>query len=147
MQENNAAKIGLLAVAMLGFAAILGIALTSGNDIEGANWTVDELLVDGAPVPPVSGTEISAFFDSDELSGAAGCNTYFASYRLDGSSISIGPAGSTMAFCSAPEGIMEQEVAYLTLLGSVDNYSIDGNTLTLSSGDDALIRYGTGNAE
>ena len=147
MHESNVAKIGLFALAAFGFVAILGIALTSGTDIEGEDWVVEELVIDAAAVPPLPGTELSAFFDGGELSGAAGCNTYFAGYRLDGSSIAIGPAGSTMAFCSAPEGIMEQEFAYLTLLGAADSFSVDGNRLTLSSGDDVLLRFAIGDAE
>ena len=49
-----------------------------------------------------------------------------------------------MAFCAAPEGIMEQEFAYLSLLGTVESFARDGDSLTLRNGGEVLLRYGTG---
>ena len=144
MHDNMYARIGLIALATLGFFVILIVALSAGNDLEGENWVVEELVIEGVPTPPLPGTELSAFFDDGELSGVAGCNSFFAGYEVDGDSISIGPAGSTMAFCTAPEGIMEQELAYLNLLGTVGSFARDGDSLTLRHGDEILLRYGTG---
>ena len=144
MHDNTYAKIGLMVIAALGFFVILNVALLADDDLEGENWVVEELVIDGVPTVPLPGTELSAFFDDGELSGVAGCNSFFAGYAVDGVSISIGPAGSTMAFCTTPEGIMEQEVAYLNLLGTVGSFTRDGDSLTLRNGSEVLLRYGIG---
>ena len=84
MQDNTYAKIGFIALATLGFFVILAVALSAGNDLEGENWVVEELVIDGVPTAPLPGTELSAFFDDGELSGVAGCNSFFAGYEVDG---------------------------------------------------------------
>jgi heat shock protein HslJ len=43
-------------------------------------------------------------------------------------------------FCGEP-GVMDQETAYLAALASVDTWSMDGETLILSSGDTQVLRY------
>ena len=144
MHQDNTLKIALLLLAGLGFVAIIVVALTASADIEGESWTVEELVIEGAATAPLPGTELSASFDGGELSGVAGCNSFFGGYETDGDSIVIGPVASTMAFCSEPEGIMEQEAAYLGLLGQANGFARDGDSLTLSSDGNALIRYVAG---
>ena len=141
MKQDSWARFALMAIAVVGFFAIVGIALGSGGDLEGENWVVEDLALDGTLTTPVPGTELTALFEDGSLGGNAGCNSFFADYTVDGDSIAIGPAGSTMAFCTAPEGIMEQEVAYLALLGAADSYSRDGDRLTLSSAGNPVISY------
>ena len=146
MHQDNALKVGLLVLAGLGFLAIILVALMVSADLEGENWIVEELVIEGAPAAPLSGTELSAFFDDGELGGVAGCNTFFGGYEIDADSIVIGPIASTMAFCSAPEGIMDQEVAYLSLLGQADSFARNGDSLTLSSNGNVLITFVAGTA-
>ncbi len=141
MDQHNGARIGLLAIAAIGFVAILGVALTAGGDLEGENWVVEELTIDGNTTGPVAGTALTALFDDGSVGGSAGCNSYFADYQVDGGSITIGPAGSTLAFCAEPDGTMDQEVAYLTLLSSVDSFARDGDRMTLSSSGEVVLRY------
>jgi heat shock protein HslJ len=148
VHQDNIAKGALLALAGLGFVAIIAVALTAGDDVEGENWIVEELVIEGAATAPIPDTELSAFFDDGELGGVAGCNTFFGGYETDADSIVIGPLATTMAFCGEPAGIMEQEVAYLTLLGEADSFARDGDSLTLSSGGNVLITYtAAGSAE
>ena len=59
-------------------------------------------------------------------------------YKLDGNKISIGPAASTMMLCGEPEGVMEQEAAYLKALESAATFAIEGQSLTLLAADGAL---------
>jgi heat shock protein HslJ len=54
--------------------------------------------------------------------GNAGCNHWFASYRLDGDSISFGPPGSTRKLC-AP-ALMEQEHRFLEAMGKVEHWDV-----------------------
>ena len=78
-------------------------------------------------------------FEDGSASSNASCNQYFGPYEIDGSSITFGQLASTQMFCGEP-GVMDQEAAYLAALASVDTWSIDGEVLTLSSGDTALLR-------
>lgn len=79
-------------------------------------------------------TEITAIFSEDgTLSGSAGCNNYSTSYEVSGDRLTVGPVASTMMMCPGPQGIMEQETAYLTALQSASTFQIEGKTLTLLS--------------
>lgn len=92
-----------------------------------------------AVVGMLENTEITAIFDEEgALSGSAGCNNYVAGYTTDGNQITIGPAASTMMFCAEPEGVMEQEAAYLAALATAATYSINGQVLEMRTADDAL---------
>ena len=84
------------------------------------------------------GNEDHCFFAADNsLTGSAGCNTYTASYKVNGDQIHIGSAASTMMFCSQPDGVMDQETAYLKALESANTYEISGDQLTLRTADGA----------
>lgn len=93
-----------------------------------------------AVVSVLNGTQITAVFGDDgNLSGSAGCNNYMASYTVDGNAITIGQAASTMMMCADPEGVMEQESAYLTALSTAATYQIQGDRLELRTADGALV--------
>ncbi|MFV9671648.1 MAG: META domain-containing protein [Acidimicrobiia bacterium] len=95
---------------------------------------------DGTMGAPVAATAPTLAFEDDRAAGNASCNQYFGSYNLDGSSITFGPLASTEMFCADP-GVMDQEAAYLGALQSVDAWTIDGETMTLSSGGAPLLEY------
>jgi len=101
--------------------------------LTGTNWVLDGYSAGKDAVSSViAGTTVTATFSPDgNVTGNAGCNSYRAAYRLDGTSLSVSPPVSTRMYCGEPEGIMEQENRYLTLLESVAGYRIDGNRLDL----------------
>ena len=66
----------------------------------------------------IPGTEVTIEFRKDGVSGLAGCNTYGAPTRVDGSKVTIGAAMVTRAWCDDPEGLMEQERRYLGILSA-----------------------------
>jgi heat shock protein HslJ len=83
-------------------------------------------------VQALTTTKVTLDFGNDsKISGSAGCNHYFATYEMKGSSITIGQAGSTMMYCGEP-GVMDQESAYLTLLGLAKSSIFDGDRLTFA---------------
>ncbi len=99
-------------------------------DLEGMLWKLDSRVnSQSESVDVVSNTEITIEFKADEISGNAGCNTYFASYEVEGNSLTIGQIGSTMMACESE--VNEQETQYLAALESVATYQIKGNTLEL----------------
>ncbi|HRQ41315.1 MAG TPA: META domain-containing protein [Chloroflexota bacterium] len=92
-----------------------------------------------AVVGVLEGTTLTAVFGADgALTGSAGCNNYNASYTAEGDQISIGAVATTMMACEAPEGIMQQETAYLAAIELAMTYQISGNTLELRDANGAL---------
>ncbi len=92
-----------------------------------------------AVVSVIAGTELTADFGADgALSGSAGCNRYTATYEAAGTSIKIGPVGSTRMACADPAGAMTQEMQFLQALATAATYRLDGDRLELRTADGAL---------
>lgn len=112
--------------------------------ITGTEWKVASYKTQqGDTKTPLANTTLTAIFGDDgQVTGIAGCNSYFSSYTSDGSTISIGPAGSTRMYCEEPEGVMEQESEYLGALERATSYELSGSEMTLY-GDDGIwiIRF------
>ncbi len=93
-----------------------------------------------AVVSLLDGSEITAVFGADgTLSGSAGCNHYRAAYVTEGSSITIQAPAATRKACPEPDGMMDQESAYLKALTTAATYAIQGQQLELRTADDALV--------
>jgi heat shock protein HslJ len=78
-------------------------------------WIGERPLMDGSHLTMTLGKDGRAY-------GTAGCNHWFAPYRLAGQSISFGPLGSTHKLC-AP-AMMEQEQRFLEAMGKVQRWDI-----------------------
>jgi heat shock protein HslJ len=102
-------------------------------ELEGTKWEVISYNNGrGGVVSVIIGTELTAEFGGDgTLNGAAGCNNYTASYEVNGENINIGPAGATRKFCPEPEGVMEQEAAYLAALETADRFEIENDRMDM----------------
>ena len=95
-------------------------------------WEVTGLNTGTAITSPLKGTRITAAFGTDgTLAGNSGCNQYKTTYTTQGATISIGPAAATRKLCPEPQGVMEQESAYLQALEAAATFSVDGPNLQL----------------
>jgi heat shock protein HslJ len=112
---------------------------TESTSLTGTDWTA--VMVNNgreAVSGLIEGTSITALFGEDgSLSGSAGCNTYNASYSVDGNAITISQPASTMMACE--EAVMAQESAYLTMLPQAATYAINGDRMEIRTADGALI--------
>lgn len=119
----NKFVIGLLVVIVL-------TACTGGSSasIEG-QWK----LVSYNQTPAVPDVEASIEFKDGQMSGNVGCNGFGGEYTVDGDTITFGPVMSTMMFCEGPVG--DQEMATLAVLQEKSTFVLDGNMLTITSGD------------
>jgi heat shock protein HslJ len=98
----------------------------------GTNWTLESFHSGDSVSSVIAGTTLTAVFSEDgRVSGSAGCNSYFAHYNSTGTSLSISGIGSTKMYCGAP-GVMEQESTYLSRLGQVTSFTIEGNHMSVS---------------
>ena len=127
----------------LPFALLAAACSSGGDDTQPTDYAWQSTGIagaDGTMNEPVAAASPTLSFQDGNAAGNASCNQYTGSYELDGSSLTFGPFISTEMFCG-DEGVMDQEAAYLTAIESVDGWSIDGDTLTLTSGGTAVLTY------
>jgi heat shock protein HslJ len=118
---------------LLGKAASVMVGDTSllFTDAKGST-TLDSFYTADTVSSVIAGTTITAVFDKDgKVTGSAGCNRYFASYTVTGTSMSMGSAGSTAMYCTSP-GVGQQESTYLASLGRAATFTITGDRLSLA---------------
>ena len=110
-------------------------------ELAGSSWQVTSYNNGKGGVQSVIiGTELTANFGTDgSLAGSAGCNNYTTTYQTDGNNISIGPAATTRMFCAEPEGIMEQEQAYLAALETAATYEIELNRMDMYTAEGSRV--------
>lgn len=114
------------------------------QDLAGTSWNaIGVNNGQQAVVSLILETEITAVFSDDgTVTGSAGCNTYNAPYEIEGKQIKIGPVATTRMFCAEPEGVMEQEGAYVAALEKSTTYEPVGTNLTLRDAQGATqIEY------
>ena len=104
------------------------------------SWDATAIQTGEALASPLPGTKVTATFAVDgTLSGSAGCNTYRSSYTTDRGRIQIAPPVATRKACATPEGVMEQEAAYLATLPTAVRYRLDGDSLALLRPDGTYV--------
>lgn len=101
-------------------------------------WKLTAFGPVGAPVPAVEGTGAGLTFNEDgTVSGSSGCNGLGGDYSVDGNQVTFGEFVSTLMACEEP--IMAQEDAAHNVLTGTATYQIEGDTLTITNNDNALI--------
>ncbi len=120
-----------ICLGMMLLTACASSGAQQGGELTGKVWAVTDLM--GKPL--VADTGISAEFTTDgKVSGSAGCNRYSGTYTVSGNNITFSsPMASTMMMCD--QAVMDQESAYLKVLGEAKTYAVSGDQLTLTGGD------------
>ena len=104
-------------------------AAPSRSDLTGS-FVVDDLI--GYELVP--GSQVTMTFDGDQLTVNAGCNTMGSGYDLDGNVLRWeGVPRTTLVACTAEA--MAQDTWITGLLVEGVDVELEGNALTLSSGD------------
>lgn len=124
---------------LLALAAALAACGGTGTEdtvsLDGTSW----VLVTYSKNSPIPGTEPTLHFEDGQVSGSASCNSFGGSYITDGDILNFGDLFMTEMYCMDPEGIMDQESAYLQLLGDANSFEIqDGTLVIFSSGHETL---------
>ncbi|HUW13979.1 MAG TPA: META domain-containing protein [Anaerolineae bacterium] len=134
MNAKHLATFALAATILLLLAACAGAGGTTGDPLNGTSWRLT--MLDGASLVP--GTEITATFEDGEVSGKA-CNTYGGEYQVSGDKLTITRVFWTEMACLDPQGIMEQETAYLKLLTTAQSFELAaGRLLIVGAGGEEL---------
>lgn len=118
-------------------------AAASGTPLTGTMWTLDGMGTqssDGADGSmssvPAGVTSTLQISDKGELNVDTGCNVGGANVRIEDSVMDVGPLSMTMKFCDGAEGEVEQAV--ISVIDGEVGYSIDGEQLTLTQGEQTL---------
>jgi heat shock protein HslJ len=126
---------------LLDGTTVLATFVAAKEDLAGTTW-----LVTGynngreAVVSPLLGADIIVNIDDANLiSGNAGCNDFFARFRLP----PMAPSRSTAsaphgALCTNPAGVMEQEAEFFAALESAATFTVEGDFIELRNADDAI---------
>lgn len=119
-----------------------GDVSTDGNGGSSSEVTFDDLVgktfvstaVTGHDL--VDGSEINLTFIDGRLSALAGCNTQNGDADVIDGKLTAGPLASTMMGCE--DALMEQDQWLAGFLEGEPAVALDGDVLTLTSGDEAL---------
>ncbi len=108
------------------------------NELTGTAWKLTTLVSAGTATSAIVNEGIGReaglqFLPESRVAGSGGCNAIGAGFTLDGNTISFGPVMSTMMACA--EDVMQQEFAFTQALEQIKTFTIEGDTLTLSSAD------------
>ena len=106
-------------------------AASAGADLEGTTWRLEEYGPADNPIAAVADPPVTAAFEAGgRLGGMAGCNSYFATYTLDGQSFTASGVGSTEMACLDDQR-MQQETAFLAALRTATALERTGDRLTI----------------
>jgi len=108
--------------------------------LENSHWVLSGISQGDAVVSTWIDEEITAEFKDDQITGSAGCNSYFAAYETDYMALTLGPVGSTRMACDEERNAREME--FLTTLVGVAAFEIHRDILTLTDANgNSLITF------
>lgn len=123
------------------------IEITVVNGLTSGRWILHSYSPPGAGLQtPLPGTELTARFGADgSLSGSAGCNSYGGGFTAYDQTLRVSSLSSSQTLCPTPEGIMEQEGAFLRLMGQANSMAISAGQLTVfDSGGNRILVFVNG---
>jgi heat shock protein HslJ len=112
-----------------------------GEDVGlgGTEWTVVELageavvLGEQDPAP-----YLVLYLEESQVAGSTGCNRLAGTFALSEGELRFGPIATTRMACA--EDVMAREAAFLEALARVTAYGLEGRSLTLLDGEQAVLR-------
>ncbi|MGO4635513.1 META domain-containing protein [Streptomyces sp. 2RAF24] len=106
--------------------------VTPGLPVEGTDWTIGAVTVDGARSAAPPGARV-AFTEDGRARGNSGCNTFGAAVAVDGTTLTVAPSEVTEIGC--PADLHRFETALLKAFDGRLKGELKGKELTLTSPD------------
>ena len=103
--------------------------------LEGTRWELDTIIQGDTASTPVAAAEL--LLQDGQLIGNSGCNRFGSPFEIDGGTLIVRGIEAEEQGCS--DAIMRQEGLMYEILGGQPAWSIEGRTLTLTSGENGLI--------
>ena len=121
---------------------VLAVFEAQNQELAGTSWLATFVLTESSDnvssLSSIQAAQSTLIFGTEgQLNGNAGCNDYFANYKVDGDTLTISDTGATAKLCG--EGLMADETAFLTALNKVVSYQITGTSLQLRDVDDNTL--------
>ncbi|MBV6401820.1 MAG: hypothetical protein CNIPEHKO_02123 [Anaerolineales bacterium] len=122
--------------------SVMAIALAACSSAKPASivgeWTLESYGDPTNPTPAAPDVETSIIFGDDgQVNGNVGCNGFGGDYKTGDGTITFGALAATLMFCEGAAG--EQETAVFGVFVETASYSLDGNTLTITSADGSSV--------
>jgi len=105
--------------------------------LEGREWQLTSAQVGGVDVAKAG---ITISFDGQRLSGFSGVNQYGGGYEA-GEDGTFKPDTINSTLMAGPEDLMAAEQAYIAALQTVETFSVEGDTLTLSPAEGEPLTF------
>lgn len=113
-----------------------GKSTTGEASLEGTEWVLE--MMNGKTVAQVNGKDATLKLDgSGKISGNGSCNSFFGSYKTDGTAFSFGEIGSTKMMCDE----MSVEMDYFAALKKIDKHEIKSGKLNLYSASSVILVF------
>ena len=133
---------------MKGYSRVFGFALLLVFSAQGCgrfkasaalastSWSLQSYGNSSAPTPVLPGTKITASFAKDgKVSDTAGCNRYSGEFVVSAKRVSMTRLASTQMYCLEPDGIMDQESAFLGAMEQATSFEVKGRELRIHMSD------------
>ena len=105
---------------------LAAISTARGAELGSGEWR--PIQIGSSPVPSDTNMFVQ-LKGNGQLAGHGGCNRFFGSYKITGSTIEIGPLGSTRMAC--PGTIMVRETALFNALAAAETFERKDGELVL----------------
>jgi heat shock protein HslJ len=79
------------------------------------------------------------FMPEGKLTGSGGCNRFFASYDVTGSTLKVGLIGSTLMFCQDPPWLMDMEGDFFSCLQRSYRFELAEDSLKIFDQEDKQL--------
>jgi heat shock protein HslJ len=114
-----------------------GKSTTENHSPGSTEWILETM--NGTSVISLDDNNVTLKFDetTGRISGKGSCNSFFGSYKLDGTALKFSEIGSTKMMCDD----MQIETDYFAALKKTDKHEIKGGKLRLLSSSAVLLIF------
>jgi heat shock protein HslJ len=107
------------------FAETASVQTAQASSALQGSWQLANMTAPGSPMPmlPAAENPLTATFESDRVSGFAGCNNFMGSFSSGNGQMAVGELATTLKICE--QAIMDQEAFYLNALRSAERYQVN----------------------
>lgn len=134
LSKTNEYKVTGNIVTLIGDQVSLDLSPLKDSVLTGTEWNISSIKENEGNTSSISDEVTFLVFNTDgTFSGKSACNNIMGSYELKESNLSFSDIGSTKMLCSDEENAREQVL--ITSLSKISQYTIEGNTLILTSSD------------
>ena len=119
-------------IAFVGLLVPTTGCLPEASGLDGTQWMLVEMgpEADLQAIDADSLVTLSFIAGEDKVTGSLVCNTYYASYQVDESYLTIGQTDGTSLWCEPPEH-MRLEHSYLDALRTARGFSLQEDRLVI----------------